>query len=116
MNAFQPTLSPIVFIDLSLLTMLLLVAIAMLRSRHLFAVVMLSGIYSLLSAAFFVSLDAVDVAFTEAAVGAGFSTVLMLAGMLLTARREKPKRPGRAPKRRTGPSNAWRSALIAETS
>jgi len=97
MNAFQPTLSPIVFIDLSLLTMLLLVAIAMLRSRHLFAVVMLSGIYSLLSAAFFVSLDAVDVAFTEAAVGAGFSTVLMLAGMLLTARREKPKRPGRAP-------------------
>ena len=50
---------------------LVLVAIAMLRSRHLFAVVMLSGIYSLLSAAFFVSLDAVDVAFTEAAVGAG---------------------------------------------
>jgi multicomponent Na+:H+ antiporter subunit B len=94
---FEVTISPIVFIDLSLLTMLLLVAIAMLRSRHLFAVVMLSGIYSLLSAAFFVSLDAVDVAFTEAAVGAGFSTVLMLAGMLLTARREKPKRPDRAP-------------------
>ena len=97
MNDFQPAMSPIVFIDLSLLTMLLLVAVAMLRSRHLFAVVMLSGIYSLLSAAFFVSLDAVDVAFTEAAVGAGFSTVLMLAGMLLTARREKPKRPDRAP-------------------
>jgi multicomponent Na+:H+ antiporter subunit B len=94
---FEVTISPIVFIDLSLLTMLLLVAIAMLRSRHLFAVVMLSGIYSLLSAAFFVSLDAVDVAFTEAAVGAGFSTVLMLAGMLLTARREKEKRPDRAP-------------------
>ncbi|MBT8471874.1 MAG: DUF4040 domain-containing protein [Marinicaulis sp.] len=86
-----------VFVDLSLLTMLFLVAIAMLRSRHLFAVVMLSGIYSLLSAAFFVSLDAVDVAFTEAAVGAGKSTVLMLAGMLLTSRREKPVMPGRAP-------------------
>lgn len=90
-------LSSTAFLDLSLLTMLVLVAIAMLRSRHLFAVVMLSGIYSLLSAAFFVSLDAVDVAFTEAAVGAGISTVLMLAGMLLTARREKPKTPGRAP-------------------
>lgn len=97
MNTFQVELSPATYLDLSLLTMLVLVAIAMLRSRHLFAVVMLSGIYSLLSAAFFVSLDAVDVAFTEAAVGAGVSTVLMLGGMLLTARREKPKTPGRAP-------------------
>ena len=97
MTEFEVVMSPIVLIDLALLTLLMLVAIAMLRSRHLFAVVMLSGIYSLLSAAFFVSLDAVDVAFTEAAVGAGVSTVLMLAGMLLTARREKPKTPGRAP-------------------
>jgi len=97
MIPFEVKLTPLVFLDLSLLTMLLLVAFAMLRSRHLFAVVMLSGIYSLLSAAFFVSLDAVDVAFTEAAVGAGISTVLMLGGMLLTSRREKPKMPGRAP-------------------
>jgi len=97
MNEFHVDLSPIVLLDLSLLTMLILVAFAMLRSRHLFAVVMLSGIYSLLSAAFFVSLDAVDVAFTEAAVGAGISTVLMLGGMLLTARREKPAMPRRAP-------------------
>ncbi|MEL7491162.1 MAG: DUF4040 domain-containing protein [Pseudomonadota bacterium] len=84
-------------IDVSLLTMMIVVAYMMLKSRHLLAVVMLSGIYSLLSALFFVSLDAVDVAFTEAAVGAGISTVLMLAGMLLTARREKPVTPGRAP-------------------
>ncbi|MEM9168203.1 MAG: DUF4040 domain-containing protein [Pseudomonadota bacterium] len=77
--------------------MLIIVAYVMLKSRHLFAVVMLSGIYSLLTASFFVALDAVDVAFTEAAVGAGISTVLMLAGMLLTARREKPATPGRAP-------------------
>lgn len=97
MNNFQFEVSPILLVDLSLLTMLLLVAVAMLRSRHLFAVVMLSGIYSLLSAAFFVSLDAVDVAFTEAAVGAGVSTVLMLAGMLLTARREKPFEARRVP-------------------
>ncbi len=83
-------------LDLSLLTMLVLVAFAMMRSRHLFAIVMLSGIYSLLSAAFFVSLDAVDVAFTEAAVGAGVSTVLMLGAMLLTVRREKSRRSGRS--------------------
>lgn len=84
-------------IDLSLLTMLVLIAFVMLRSRQLFAIVMLSGIYSLVSAAFFVSLDAVDVAFTEAAVGAGISTVLMLGAMLLTTRRETPHRSGRAP-------------------
>lgn len=83
-------------IDLSLLTMLVLVAYTMVRSRHLFAIVMLSGVYSLLSAALFVSLDAVDVAFTEAAVGAGVSTVLMLGAMLLTVRREKTARSGRA--------------------
>ncbi len=98
MQDFETTLSPILFIDLTLLALLLVTAVAMIRVRRLFAVVMLSGIYSLLSAAFFVSLDAVDVAFTEAAVGAGISTVLMLSGMLLTARREKPiKSKTRAP-------------------
>lgn len=96
-EAIDAPLSAIVLLDISLLTLLIIVAFAMLKSRHLFAVVMLSGIYSLLSAAFFVSLDAVDVAFTEAAVGAGISTVLMLGGILLTARREKPVSPGRAP-------------------
>ena len=92
-----PALLATLILDLSLLTMLVLVAWQAMKSRHLFAVVMLSGIYSLLSAAFFVSLDAVDVAFTEAAVGAGISTILMLGGMLLTARREKPLVPGRTP-------------------
>ncbi len=50
---------------------------------------MLSGIYSLLMAGIFVILDAVDVAFTEAAVGAGITTVLMLGTLALTATREK---------------------------
>lgn len=64
-------------------------AIAILRIKNLFAVVMLGGIYSLLSAQMFVNLDAVDVAFTEAAVGAGISTVLMLGTLALTSREEK---------------------------
>ncbi len=51
--------------------------------------VMLSGIYSLVSASIFVVLDAVDVAFTEAAVGAGITTVLMLGTLALTKSREK---------------------------
>lgn len=72
--------------------MLAVTALAAARLRDLFAVVMLFGIYSLLSACIFMALDAVDVAFTEAAVGAGISTVLMLTTLALTARREK--RPG----------------------
>ena len=59
--------------------MLGVTALAILRAPGLFTVVMLSGIYSLLSAVVFVTLDAVDVAFTEAVVGAGASTILMLA-------------------------------------
>ena len=56
--------------------------------RNLFAVAMLSGLYSLLAAALFVQLDAVDVAFTEAAVGAGIATVLTLGALALTSSRE----------------------------
>ncbi len=63
------------------------------RLRSLYAVAMLTGIYSLLSASVFVVLDAVDVAFTEAAVGAGFSTVLMLSTLaLLPSHTEKRSR------------------------
>ena len=65
-------------------------ALAIVQLRNLFAVVMLAGLYSLLSAAIFVILDAVDVAFTEAAVGAGITTVLMLGTLVLTDRTEKP--------------------------
>jgi multicomponent Na+:H+ antiporter subunit B len=50
---------------------------------------MLLGIYGLLSASFFVSMDAVDVAFTEASVGAGISTLLMLVVIATTGRKEK---------------------------
>ncbi len=83
------------FLDYTLIAMLLAVGFAIVRLRNLFAVVMLTGVYSLLSAAWFVSLDAVDVAFTEAAVGAGISTVLMLGAMLLTAREAEPAGAGR---------------------
>lgn len=72
-----------------LLSFLAVMAIGILRLRNLFAVVMLSGIYSLLSAGLFVALDAVDVAFTEAAVGGGIATMLMLGTLALTTDREK---------------------------
>lgn len=76
-------------INIILFVMLVLTAFAIVRMDRLFAVVMMSGVFSLLSALLFVALDAVDVAFTEAAVGAGISTVLMLGTIALTARTQK---------------------------
>ena len=51
--------------------------------RNLFGAVVLFGIYSFLMATVLVALDAVDVAMTEAAVGAGVSTVLLLGALYL---------------------------------
>ena len=58
--------------------------IAMAVQRNLFGVVVLFSIYSFLMATVLVALDAVDVAMTEAAVGAGVSTVLLLGALYLT--------------------------------
>jgi len=79
-----------ILLDIGFMAMLVVVAFAIVRLKSLFAIVMLQGVYSLVSAAWFVSLDAVDVAFTEAAVGAGISTVLMLSAMLLADRESRP--------------------------
>ena len=85
-------------VDVLLLGFLAATAIAVVRLHDLFAIVMLTGIYSLLSAAIFVQLDAVDVAFTEASVGAGIATILMLGTLALTGAREsKPMRNWVAP-------------------
>ena len=61
-----------------LLTLLAVVTIAIARQRNLFGVVILAGVYSFLMASVLIVLDAVDVAMTEASVGAGVSTVLLL--------------------------------------
>jgi multicomponent Na+:H+ antiporter subunit B len=76
-------------LDVTLLAFIAVTAIAILRLRNLFAIIMLFGIFSLLSAGLFVVLDAADVAFTEAAVGAGISTVLLLATLALTKEHEE---------------------------
>jgi len=72
-----------ILIDFALLALLAVTALAVVRVTNLFAAVMFAGIYSFLSAGLFTVMDAVDVAFTEAAVGAGISTVLMLATLAL---------------------------------
>jgi multicomponent Na+:H+ antiporter subunit B len=70
-------------VNSALLTLLAVVTIAIVRQRSLFGVVILAGIYSFLMASVLIVLDAVDVAMTEASVGAGVSTVLLLAALHL---------------------------------
>lgn len=77
-------------INFILLALLIVMTVGIVRMRNLFAVVMLASIFSLIMAAVFTLLDAVDVAFTEAAVGAGISTILSLSTLaLIDNRREK---------------------------
>ena len=72
-----------------LLTLLVVTAVAIVQTRNLFVAVMLAAIFSLLMAANFFILDAADVALTEAAVGAGVTTVILLSALALTAENER---------------------------
>lgn len=77
------------FVNASLLVLLCAATLAIARMRRLIATTMLFGIFSLLMAAVFVVLDAVDVAFTEASVGAGISTILMLATLAICGAKQE---------------------------
>ncbi len=83
MSAFE-------LIALTLLAILLATAVMVTRLRTLFDTAMLTALFSLVMASLFVLFDAVDVAFTEAAVGGGISTLLLIGTLVHTAREEKP--------------------------
>ena len=67
-----------------ILSLMALTTLGIIKLRNLFSVVILSTIYSFLMATLLLIFDAVDVALTEAAVGAGISTVLMLTVLYYT--------------------------------
>ena len=77
-------------INIVLLTLLAVVTVGIVRQRNLFGVVILAGIYSFLMASVLIVLDAVDVAMTEASVGAGMSTVILLGTLHLIKTIEYP--------------------------
>lgn len=79
-------------VNLVLLFMITVLAIATVRTRNLFAATMFLSIYSLLMAQVWMNLDSMDVSFTEAAVGAGVSTVLCIACLAHVGSEEKPAR------------------------
>jgi multicomponent Na+:H+ antiporter subunit B len=80
-----------------LLTVLIVLTLGIIYLKDLLAAVILSGLYSLVSAGIFVAMDAVDVAFTEAAVGAGISTIILLGTLSFTKREQKPQKHNNIP-------------------
>ena len=70
--------------------MLVATVFVIIRMEKLMSAVLMMGFFSLLSSCIFMVLDAVDVAFTEAAVGAGASTIFFLAAIAIVGRTSKP--------------------------
>ena len=75
-------------LNIALMLFLVVTAITIAVTRNLLAVSIMLGIFSLLMALMYLTLGAPDVAITEAAIGAGISTILVIASLLLTGAEE----------------------------
>ncbi len=80
--------------DVLLLTIVLICAALSLFITDLMAASIVFGAYSFLMCLVWTAMGAVDVAFTEAAVGAGVSTVFFIATIYNIPRSNKPKKNG----------------------
>ena len=76
-------------LDLMILTLVVICAIAAVNVKDLFSSAVILGAYSFFMCLLWVEMGAVDVGFTEAAVGAGISTVFFIAAIINTTRRSK---------------------------
>ncbi len=74
-------------IEIVLFTVLVVAALVALNLRNLLAAVVTLNIFSFMSASIMVELGAIDVAFTEAVVGAGAVGVINILAILLTSRK-----------------------------
>ena len=75
--------------DVLLLLIVVILAVAALSIKDLVAAAIIFGAYSFIMCLLWTLMLAVDVAFTEAAVGAGISTVLVLGTALHIKRKSK---------------------------
>lgn len=78
-------------IDVAIPLFLVACGIAVILMKDLLSCIMIFSVYSLVMAIEWVRLNAVDVAITEAAVGAGISTVLFMVVLSRTGNMEKEK-------------------------
>ena len=76
-------------IDISVLSLVVLCAFATIMVKDLLSAAIIFGAYSFLMCLIWTGMGAVDVAFTEAAVGAGVSTVFFVGAIYFTTRRTK---------------------------
>lgn len=76
-------------LDLILLTLVVICAAAAITVKNLLSAAVLFGAFSFLMCMLWTEMGAVDVAFTEAAVGAGVSTAFFVATIYQTTRRSK---------------------------
>ncbi len=79
-------MNALLIVDIILLLLVAATAVAVVSVRSLFSATILAGVYSLLMALVWTNMHALDVAFTEAAVGAGISTILLLGALTRTKR------------------------------
>src|SRR3990170_6313959 len=84
--------SEFLLLDVILLFLLVVTSVSVFLLRNLFAATMVLSLYSLLMSVVWLNLDAADVALTEAAVGAGIATVLLI-GALVVVGAEERKHP-----------------------
>jgi len=82
-----------VLLNALFLALLVILAVAAVRVRDLVGAVLALSAYGLVLALTWAGMGAVDVAFTEAVVGAGASTVFFLATLLRTVRTEQVRLP-----------------------
>jgi energy-converting hydrogenase B subunit D len=75
--------------ELIILILVVICGIAALAVRDLLGAAILFGAYSFMMCLLWAIMGAVDVAFTEASVGAGVSTVFFVAAVFRTGRRTK---------------------------
>jgi energy-converting hydrogenase B subunit D len=76
-------------VDLIIMVLVMICGIAAITVRDLLGAAILFGAYSFMMCLLWAIMGAVDVAFTEASVGAGVSTVFFVAAVFRTSRRTK---------------------------
>lgn len=76
-------------LDLAILTLVVFAGIGAIMVKDLLGTAILFGAYSFMMCLLWAVMGAVDVAFTEASVGAGVSTVFFVAAVFRTTRRTK---------------------------
>ena len=79
----------IYLLEFAILILVVICGIGALAVKDLLGASILFGAYSFMMCLLWAIMGAVDVAFTEASVGAGVSTVLFVAAVFRTSRRTK---------------------------